>query len=331
VRTLAPSWAASLPRPRTAQMPTLLAWASVGALFVAGTLSIEDFASLPSVRSLLILGAILGIASAGQTLVVVMGGLDLSIAGIMTMTNVMIPHLMATRGFSAEAAIALTLGISAIIGAASGFTSRILRVHPLLITLGVGFMLSGLLLAWTGGAPQGSAPTWLTSAVSAATHMGPIPLPPVVAVWAGVAVVMWVLLNRTTFGRQVYALGASPEAAEYALVRPVRVWTIAFALSAVLACVAGLMLSGFTGYGDVNSGDPYLFDSVAAVVVGGTSLLGGRGGYGRTIAGSLILVEIQTLLVGLGVEPATQDAALGVIIVAFVALYGRERHIRLRM
>ena len=182
-----------------------------------------------------------------------------------------------------------------------------------------------------GGAPEGSSPAWLTTMVSPARTLGPIPVPPVTAVWAGIAIVMLVLMNRTAFGRRVYALGSSPSAAEHALVRPVWTWTIVFTLSGLMASIAGLMLSGFTGYGDVNSGDPYLFDTIAAVVIGGTSLLGGRGGYFRTIAGSIAYIEIQTLLIGYGIGPNPQQVALGVIIVGLAVLYGRESHIRLRI
>jgi ribose transport system permease protein len=104
-------------------------------------------------------------------------------------------------------------------------------------------------------------------------------------------------------------------------------WTITFALSALFAAVAGVLLLGFTGsaYGDV--GQPYLFQTIAAVVVGGAALVGGRGNYLGTIAGVLVLTEINTLLIGLGFQPAAVQAALGLIIILLVSLYGRERHV----
>ena len=162
--------------------------------------------------------------------------------------------------------------------------------------------------------------------------MGPIPLPPVIGVWAGVAIATIFVMSKTRFGRQVYAVGASPPAAEFALVRSRLLWTLVFAGSAFISAVAGLMLAGFTGYGDLGAGEPYLFDTVAAVVVGGTSLLGGRGGYARTIAGTLLLTEIQIILIGaFGLGPTEQQAAFGIVILAAVALYGRERHVRFRI
>ena len=105
-------------------------------------------------------------------------------------------------------------------------------------------------------------------------------------------------------------------------------WTLTFALSALFAALAGVLLLGFTGsaYGDV--GQPYLFQTIAAVVVGGTALVGGRGSYLGTVAGALVLTEINTLLIGLGLQPSMVQAALGLVIVALVSLYGREPHVR---
>ena len=177
---------------------------------------------------------------------------------------------------------------------------------------------------------QGSPPAWMTKAASAANSMGPIPLPPVVGVWVAVAIITVLIMSRTTFGRQIYSYGASPRAAEFALVRPKLLWTCVFAFSALTSCVAGVMLAGFTGYGDLHSGDTYLFDTVAAVIIGGTSLLGGRGGYVRTVAG-------RSRSFGrdhprrLRRRSLAQQAALGAIILFFVSLYGRERHIRKRI
>ena len=219
----------------------------------------------------------------------------------------------------------------AAVGALNGLLSSTFRVHPLIITLGMGFMVAGLLLAWTEGKPEGTVPPFITDAAAAASTMGPIPLPPVVAVWAGVALVTIVMAGRTAFGRRIYAYGSSARAAEYALVRPRRLWMGVFAFSGFMAFVAGVMLAGFTGYGDLSAGQPYLFNTVAAVVLGGTSLLGGRGGYGRTVAGALMLILAQLILVSQGVEQSMQQVALGVLIVAFVAVYGRDVHVRDRV
>ena len=142
------------------------------------------------------------------------------------------------------------------------------------------------------------------------------------------AIVVVVMLERTPFGRRLYALGSNPQAAPLALIGPRTIWTITYALSALFAALAGVLLLGFTGsaYGDV--GQPYLFQTIAAVVIGGTTLVGGRGGLVGTIAGALVLTEINTLLIGLGLAASTVEAALGVLIILLVSLYGREPHVR---
>jgi ribose transport system permease protein len=141
------------------------------------------------------------------------------------------------------------------------------------------------------------------------------------------AALVVLVLERTPYGRRLYALGSNPGAAPLALIDPVRMWVITYAASAFFAAVAGVLLLGFTGsaYGDV--GQPYLFQTIAAVVVGGAALVGGRGSYLGTIAGVLVLTEINTLLIGLGFQPSAVQAALGLIIVLLVSLYGRERHV----
>src|SRR5258708_30364385 len=129
---------------------------------------------------------------------------------------------------------------------------------------------------------------------------GRLPFPPLVLFWLALAVVMIFVLQRTVFGRQLYALGSNPEAARLALVRPVRMWAIAFALSAMFAAVGGIFLLGFTGSAFARVGEPYLFQSIAAVVIGGTSLTGGRGGHPRTLIGAVVLVARTPVLIALG-------------------------------
>ncbi len=314
----------------TERGPALLAWACVVALTVAASFLIDGFLTMPAIRSIFALCAILGIAAAGQTLVVVLGGIDLSIPALMTLTAVGITEL-GSRGWPPALSLLTLAAVCVAIGALNGVLATTFRVHPLIVTLGVGFMVAGGLLAWTEGKPEGSPPHFIAHAAAAASTMGPIPLPPIVAVWAAVAVLTIMLATRTPFGRRTYAFGASPAAAESALVRRRTLWAGVFAYSGFTSFVAGVMLSGFTGYGDLRAGDPYLFSTVAAVILGGTSLLGGRGGYGRTIAGTLVLTLAQLILVGRGVTSSMQQVTLGVIIVAFVALYGRDRHLRDRV
>src|SRR5258708_35569111 len=125
---------------------------------------------------------------------------------------------------------------------------------------------------------------------------GRLPFPPLVLFWLALAVVMIFVLERTVFGRQLYALGSNPEAARLALVRPVRMWAIAFALSAMVAAVGGIFLLGFTGSAFARVGEPYLFQSIAAVVIGGTSLTGGRRRYTGPLLRAVLFIGLTTRL-----------------------------------
>ena len=168
----------------------------------------------------------------------------------------------------------------------------------------------------------------LLEAVSPAAHTGPIPLPPIVLLWFFLSIVAVAVEQLSVPGRLLFATGASERAAGLALVPVTLVWTAAFAASSACAAIAGILLAGFSGGADASVGQPYLFQTVAAVVVGGTALLGGSGSYARTFAGVLLITEITTFLIGLGFSDRIQQVMLGLLIVLLVAIYGREPHVR---
>ena len=305
----------------------LAAFVVAAALHATGTLLVEGYSSEFSIRAMLVLATLLGVASIGQTLVILLGGIDLSIPFVIGFANVVAAQLFGS-GMDFVAVSAIVAGLALIIGAANGALSSTLRIHPLIVTLGIGTAVQGAVLLWTAGFPTGSAPDAVTRFVSIGGSAGPLPVPWLIPAFAGLAVIVVVMLERTPFGRRLFALGSNPQAAPLALIGPRTIWTITYALSALFAALAGVLLLGFTGsaYGDV--GQPYLFQTIAAVVIGGTTLVGGRGGLVGTIAGALVLTEINTLLIGLGLAASTVEAALGVLIILLVSLYGREPHVR---
>ena len=297
------------------------------ALHVLGSILIDGYSSEFTVRSMLVLASLLGVASIGQTLVVLIGGIDLSTPFVIGFANVVAAQLYGD-GMNFVLVCAIVGVLALVIGAVNGALSSTLAIHPLIVTLGVGTAIQGAVLLWTAGFPTGSAPETVTKFVSIGGHAGPLPVPWLVPSFLVVIAIMSVVLARTPFGRRLYAVGSNPSAAPYALISPRVVWTTTYALSALFAAAAGVLLLGFTGsaYGDV--GQPYLFQTIAAVVIGGTTLVGGRGGLIGTAAGALVLIEINTLLIGLGLSPSMVEAALGVLIIALVSLYGREPHVR---
>ena len=296
-------------------------------LQLAGTVLIDGYGSASAVRSLLVLASLLAIASVGQTLVVVIGGIDLSIPFVIGFANVVAAELH-SRGWPFALVCLFVLALAFAIGAFNGAVARGLGIHPLIVTLGSGTVVQGAVLLWTAGFPSGSAPDTVSDFVSIGGNAGPLPVPWLVPCFVGLTALVVTVLSRTVFGRRLYALGSNPTAAPLALIRPVAMWATTFGLSAVFAAIAGVLLLGFTGsaYGDV--GQPYLFQTIAAVVIGGTALTGGRGSYLGTVAGALVLIEINTLLIGLGLQPSVVQAALGLVIVGLVSLYGREPHVR---
>lgn len=300
------------------------------ALFFVINVIIPGYANLNSFLSLLLLASLLGLASVGQTLTIIIGGFDMSIPAVMGLANVLV-SLLYGAGVPIWVAVGLIIMLSMAIGLMNGFASRYLQLNPLVVTLAMGSIVLGTVWAGTHGEVSGSVPDWLVASVSVIGSTGPIPLPGVVVVWAVVSVLALLLENYTVLGRWIFAAGANPRAAEIAGVPMLFVWMSVYAISAVMAAITGILLAGFSGAADPTVGASYLFMTVAAVVVGGTALTGGQGGYARTIAGCFVVTELSILLVGVGLDQPGQQICLGILIVVLVALYGRDRPLSMRL
>jgi ribose transport system permease protein len=308
----------------------LVPYLLVPALFVVGAATIDGYSSHGSILSLLVLSSFLGIASLGQTFCVIIGGVDLSIPSVMGLADVVITQLYGEH-WAFWTATLVILGIALVVGAANALISLALNVNPLVITLGTGLIVSGGVLTWNHQAVSGTVPSWLSSSVEVVNKTGPIPLPGIVVAWIVIAALVIWFQRFTRLGREIYATGANAPAARLAYVRTTWVWVVAFMASAVFAAVAGIFLAGFSGAADSTVGQPYLFETITAIVVGGTSLLGGRGGYGRTVVGTLVIIQLTTILLGKGASSAMQEALLGLVVVLLVALYGREPTVASRL
>lgn len=303
-------------------------------VFTAGVALVQGFGSFANVRSILVLAAFLGFASLGQTLVALVGSLDLSIPFVIGASNILLAFFIAA-GVPAVLAIVLVLALGGLIGLLNGLLSVRLQGQALIVTLGVGFTLVGavqIVTTW-GSRYSGSVfaqiPAWLAAVASVNGTTFGLGVPPVVFIWTLVTVLTVVVLRRGRIGRQIYAIGDNRSAAARLSISETRIWLLVHVASGVTAALTGVMLLGFSGGGFVGVGDPYLFTTVAAVVVGGTSLLGGAGGYGATVIGALVLQTLGSLLVGLGLDFAAQQTVFGLLIVPLVALYARAAPIRL--
>jgi ribose transport system permease protein len=219
-------------------------------------------------------------------------------------------------------AIPLALAVAAVFGLANGIGVGIFRVHPLIMTLAVGLVVEGLLLVYQRQVLGGSVNlpeviTWL----GAGRSFGNIPNS--LLVFIPLAIFMWFLTKRTGFGRLLYALGDNEGATRLSGVRYWQVMIALYVLSALLAGVGGLVYIGLIKANSLSLAVPLLLPSVAAAVIGGTSIFGGRGGYGGTIIGALVLQVIATLLLVLQVPEGTRRIVFGLIILGVTAAYTR--------
>jgi ribose transport system permease protein len=299
-------------------------------LFVYGTYTIEDFASGANIRAMLVLAAILGMASIGQTLVFIVGGLDLSISGYLSAAAIALSQLCGVDHWPFVPAFVAILIVFALLGALTGWICQTFSIQPLIVTLGMGSIALGAVVVWVNNEINGSAPAFLSnlSAVDGTTFG--LPVPPIVVIWGVVAILLAAVLHRTVAGRWLYATGANPRAAALARVPIRRVWVTVFAASAMFSAIAGVLLAGFAG-ADQSIGDPYLFEGLTAIIVGGTTVMGARGDYTHTVVGALILTELGALLTARSLDSADQQIIYGVIILLVVAAYGRETRLRDRV
>jgi ribose transport system permease protein len=262
----------------------------------------------------------LAIMGGGQTLVMLTGGIDLSVASVATGAA----YLLATSATSSgtTAAIGLALLVGLIVGIINGIGVALLRVQPLVMTLGTGLMTGGALIVYSQHmmASQPHVPE-IIQTLGAGKIFGLAPIS--LFLWLIIGVLILFGLERTGFGRLLYAVGDNREACHLA---GVRVWRVLFAnylICAILAAIAGLVIVGGTNAADLSLADSYLLPSVACVVIGGTSIFGGRGGYSGTIVGALILTVLTGLLTLLDVSEPIKQILYGAIILSLAAAYAR--------
>jgi ribose transport system permease protein len=263
----------------------------------------------------------LAILAGCQTLVMLTGGIDLSVAATGSMAGFVAASLYTGPG-SLFVAIGVAFLFAALIGAINGLGVGVFKVHPLIMTLGIGLVILGAANAYQlqvvrtrSGVPPEIR--WIGSATEATFF------PDSLLVFIPLAIVIILMLRRTGFGRLLYAIGDNPIAARLSGVKSWQVLIALYVISALLAAVAGLLVSGLTNVASVTLVNPRLLPSVAAAVIGGTSIFGGRGGFPGTIVGALILTVAESLLSTLGFPEAARQVLFGSIIVAVAAFYSR--------
>lgn len=307
--------------------PPLIAFLLAIGLFFLGGILRPGFANPAQAVNIVRLAAFLGIIAAGQTLVIISGGegIDLSVGAIVTLGAILVFRVTDKQDSMVLPALGVALLAGTAIGAINGVGITALGVPPLVMTLGMAGVVQGLILVVTQGELIGGSASIMGTLIAKPLILG---IPGIVIIWIVFGLLMWLLLERTTYGRHLFAVGVNRVTSRLSGVGVP--WTVAltYTLSGMLAALGGFFVLGFTGNVFLNLGDRYLFPSIAAVVVGGTLMAGGQGSYWGTMAGALVLTLITSLLTAVQLPEAFRLMILGLILLALLSVYGRQASLR---
>ena len=263
----------------------------------------------------------MGIVAIGQTFVIISGGIDLSVGSIILLTNVLTAGLIGSDESMTLPVILLCLGIAFIIGALNAFGTIRYKIPPLIMTLAMANIVSGACYIWTKGAPTGMIPASMR--YLGMDFWGPFPIP--VVFWLIFVVIGYILLQRNTFGRRVFATGSNSAAALHAGVSVAKVRAISYIMCSVLACATGILLSGYIGTTSMTLGNLYQFSPIIATVIGGTPFGGGMGSMSGTFAGTLMVTVLNCILTIVNMGPQAKQIINGLILIGIVLIYTERR------
>jgi ribose transport system permease protein len=285
-------------------------------LVVVSALAAPSSVSGTALRGMLPIASVLAVAGLGQMLVIQQGGIDLSVAGVISMTVITVTHIPDGDNGKLVPAILLAIVFALGAGLLNGFLIGVLSLNPIIATLGTNALLYGADLALSGGRPR------ITTSLLAHTTGGTVRgIPNSVFFALAALVVVTVAVKRTVPGRRFEAIGANPRGARAVGLRVRGHRASAYVWAALLYCLAGVMLGGITAQPSAFEGDSFLLISVAVVVLGGTSLLGGRGYPFATVVAAVFLEQLVQFVVALGVSTAVQTIVQAVALAIGVSLY----------
>jgi ribose transport system permease protein len=299
---------------------TIIALVLLLAIFVAGIEAARPGTVTGTwLSNMVLFAAPLGIMAGGQTLVMLTGGIDLSVASVATASA----YLMATHSMTGGViAVSYGLSVGLAVGLINGVGIALLRVQPLVMTLGTGLMTEGMLVVYSQKVmAEGPHVPQFIEDLGAGKFLGIVPND--LFLWAPIAALAIFVLRRTGYGRLLYAIGDNREACHLSGIRVWQVLFVNYIICSLLAAAAGLVIVGGVDAADLSLADVYLLPSVAAVIIGGTSIFGGRGGYSGTIVGALILTVLNSILTLLDAPEPIRQILYGVIILLLAAAYTR--------
>ena len=302
----------------------LYAFAAAVALFVIGEIVRPGFGSPAGIKAVLVQACFVGLVAAGQTFVILIGGIDLSVPWVLNAAAILMVVSSLGQDGRALPACLLTLAMGAGVGALNGVGVAVLGLPAVVMTLAMNGILEGLALGLSGGLTCQACASYAPPVIQAAVHHEILHVPAILYVWLAVIAVVSLVLSLTVFGRRTYAVGNNARASFLAGVNVTATTILLYALSGLFASLAGIALVGFGGQAALGMGDPFLFQSIAAVVIGGVYILGGRGHYIGTVAGSISLVALVSVLMAMNMPEYGRNIIYGVIILVLLLLYGRE-------
>ena len=303
--------------------PVLIAFACIVALLLMGSLYSKSFLSPEYLLQQLKVASFLGVIATGSMIVILIGQIDLSIPWAVAVGGMMSTAATGWGPVGDTFAIPFGVACGVAIGLVNGYGVAYLRIPSMIVTLAVNAVAQGLMVVHTGGfSPQdASSPAMRALATGTSLHG----VPNALIVWGVVGAATVFLLTRTTFGRAVYGVGNRERAAYLSGVDTQKVVLAVFALAGGLSACGGVLLAGYASKAAQGMGDAYLLPAIASVVLGGASILGGRGNYFGTVAGVILITLLQSILSVVQMPDAGRQIIYGVVIVAMLLIYGRER------
>ncbi|HET6597215.1 MAG TPA: ABC transporter permease [Anaerolineales bacterium] len=275
------------------------------------------------------LAVFLGVIAAGQTLVIISGGegIDLSAGAVVTLTAILTYIIVNGADVRVLPALLVALAVGGLVGLINGIGITFLRVSPFVMTLGMAGVVTGAIIVITHGSVTGKVAPIMTRLI--ARPLSPsLQIPNAILIWILFGILMWLLLERTTFGRNLFAIGVNRVTAKLSGVNVTGMNLLTYSLAGALAGFGGFLLVGNTGVVHLQLGQPFLFPSIAAVAVGGTLLSGGKGSYWGTMAGAITLTLITSLLTTMQMPESVRQMVLGGTLLILISIYGRQRALR---
>lgn len=297
------------------------AFGCIAALLLVGSFYSSSFLSPEYLLQQLKVASFLGVIASGAMIVILLGQIDLSVPWVVAVGGMM--ATAATGWGPVGVALAIPFGIACgvALGLVNGFGVAFMRIPSMIVTLAVNAVAQGLMVLHTGGfSPQDASSPAMRFIATGHSLFG---IPNALLVWAAIGSATVFLLTRTTFGRTVYAIGNRERAAYLSGARTRLVVMTAFAIAGGLSAFGGVLLAGYASKAAQAMGDPYLLPAIAAVVLGGTSILGGRGNYVGTVAGVMLITLLQSILSVMQMEEFGRHIIYGGVIIGMLLVYGR--------